>query len=140
VEPSPDGDRRLLFGLLGDAVILGLTALPGLEGWRIVVLLVPFFFIGWVTIIGLGMTVVALLADRGRPRIVGATFVAAPVALFLVNVFANGPSGDEGPTGLIAIAFAVVAGSALLMGFVGLGLLAIGLPRSESTRQAADTR
>jgi hypothetical protein len=91
------------------------------------VLFIPFFVIGWATIIGAGLTVLALVTAGGRPRRVGATFLAAPVALLAVNALVNALSGTEGAR-LLAIAFAIVAGSALLLGFVGLALLAIDGP------------
>jgi hypothetical protein len=121
------GLKTLAFGLVGDFVTLGLLALPGLEGSNAMVLFIPFFVIGWATIIGAGLTVLALVVAGGRPRRVGATFLAAPVALFAVNALVNTLSGTEGAR-LLATALAIVAGSALLLGFVGLALLAIDGP------------
>ncbi len=48
-------------------------------------------------------------------------------------------SGTEGAR-LLAIAFAIVAGSALLLGFVGLALLAIDGPRQAHQRVNAATQ
>ena len=118
------GLKTLAFGLVGDAAIFGLIALPGLEGSKVMVLFIPWFVIGWVTMIGLGMTVVALIAAGGRPRWVGAAFLSAPVAAFLVNAFVARWTGIEGAS-LNVIADAIVGAGALMVGFVGLAILAL---------------
>jgi hypothetical protein len=116
--------KTLAFGLVVDSVLLGLSNLPGLEGSNMMILFIPFFVSGWATIIGAGLTVLALVTAGGRPRKVGALFLAAPVALFAVNALVNDLSGFEGARPL-AIAFGVVAGGALLLGFVGLAWLGL---------------
>ena len=118
------------FGLVGDSVILGLAALPDFQGSKVMVLFIPFFVMAWVTVIGAGLTVLELVAAGGRPRQVGATFLVAAIALFAVNASVNSLPGSEGGR-LLAIAFAVLAGGALLLGFVGLALL--GLDREANT-------
>lgn len=131
------GLKTLAFGLIGDFAILGLLALPSLQGSNAMVLFIPFFVIGWATIIGAGLTVLALLLAGGRPRRVGATFLAVPVALFAVNVLVNAFWLDVAR--LLAVAFGIVAGGALLLGFVGLALLALDRPRPAAASMDAAT-
>jgi len=116
-------------GLIGDAVLIALAALPDLQGWRVMVLFIPFFIIGWATVIGLALTVVALLAAGGRPRIVGAVFLVAPVLLLISSVLPYHPGAAGGPLSPLAIAFGAAAGGSILLGFAGVGMLAIGAPR-----------
>jgi hypothetical protein len=115
--------KTLGFGLVGDSVLYGLTALPGLHGSSVMALFIPFFVIGWATVIGAGMTLLALVTSQGHPRKVGAVFLVVPVALFVVNLFINTRSGIDDAR-LLAIVFGFVAGVALLLGFAGLALLA----------------
>ena len=117
--------KTLAFGLVVDSVLLGVSNLPGLEGSNVMILFIPFFVSWWATIIGAGLTVLALVTAGGRPRKVGALFLLAPVALFAVNALVNDLSGSEVARPL-AIAFGVVAGGALLLGFVGLAWLGLG--------------
>jgi hypothetical protein len=118
------GLKTLAFGLVGDSVIFGMFALPDLQGSNAIIMIIPFFVIGWATIIGAGMTALALLLSEGRPRKVGALFLVVPVALAVTNTLTNTISRSDG-TRLLAVAFGVVAAGALLLGFVGLALLAI---------------
>jgi len=110
--------KTLAFGLVGDSVILALLSLPGFEGSNMIILFIPGSVSGWATMIGAGLTVLALVTAGGRPRKVGALFLAAPVALFAGIALENDLAGSEG-------ASAVVAGGALLLGFVGLAWLAL---------------
>lgn len=119
------GLKGLGFGLIADSVILGLLSLPGFEGSNMMILFMPFFVFGWATIIGAGLTVLALVTAGGRPRKVGAIFLVAPVTLFVVNALVNDLSGSEGAR-LLATALGVLAGGALLLGFVGLAWLGVG--------------
>jgi hypothetical protein len=128
--PARRALKTLAFGLIGDSVILGLLNLPGLQGSNMMVLFIPFFVFGWATVIGAVLTVLSLVTAGGRSRKVGAMFLAAPVALFGVNVLVTDLSGSEGGR-LLAIAFGAVAGGALLLGFVGLAWL--GWDRAAST-------
>jgi hypothetical protein len=121
------GLKTLAFGLVGDAVLFGMFALPGLQGSSAMLLFIPFFAIGWATVIGAGLTVLALLVSEGRPRIVGDIFLVVPMAVVVTNAFTNTLSGTD-MTRLLAIAFGVVAAGALMLGFVGLALLAIAGP------------
>src|SRR5215213_9146930 len=107
--------KLLAVGLIGDAVLLALAALPGLEGWRVMVLFVPFFVIGWATAIGLVLTVVALVAAGGRPRIVGGVFLAAPLLLLVSSVFPYRPGAPGGAMSPFAIGFSVAAGCAVVL-------------------------
>ena len=131
--------KALAFGLVADSVILGLLTLPGFEGSNMMVLFIPFFVSGWATIIGAGLTVLALVTAGGRSRKVGAMFLAAPAALFVVNALVNDLSGSEGAR-LLAIAFGAVAGGALLLGFVGLAWLAWDGAASTVVVEAAGER
>jgi len=129
------GLKTLAFGLVGDFVIFAMLALPGLERSNAMVLIIPFLVIGWATVIGAGMTALALLLSEGRPRKVGAVFLVVPVALSVANSLTNTLSGGD-LIRLLAIAVGVVAAGALLAGFVGLALLAIygpGDPHSSVT-------
>jgi hypothetical protein len=132
------GLKTLGFGLVGDAVLFGMFALPGLQGSSAMLLFIPFFAIGWATVIGAGMTVFGLLVSEGRPRKVGTIFLVVPVAVVVTNAFTNTLSGTDA-TRSLAIAFGVVAAGALLLGFVGLALLAIVGPNdSRSTMKKAN--
>jgi len=79
------GLKTLAIGLLGGSVTISLMALPGFEGWKVMTLFVPFFVFAWATIIGAGMTVLALIAAGGRPRIVGVMSLVVVLGLFVAN-------------------------------------------------------
>ena len=113
--------KLLGFGLVGFAVILGILSRPGFEGSNVMILFAPFFVFGWMTIIGVVLTAVALLRAGGRPRLVGTTFLVAPIALIAMSAPVNSFSRPEG----LVAALAVLAGGALLLGFVGLAMLAL---------------
>ena len=118
---APLGMTLLAFGLVADAVILGMVSQPGFEGSNVDFLIIPLILFGWMTIIGVVLTAVALLRAGGRPRLVGATFLVAGVAIALFVVSLNDFFLPEG----VRAALPVLAGGALLLGFVGLAMLAL---------------
>ena len=113
------------FGLVALAVLLGMSTLPGFEGSNVMILFFPLLVSGWATIIGAGLTVVTLLQAGGRPRQVGATFLVGLIALFALNTFRSALAIEA------EAVLGVLAGSALLLGLVGLALLAM---RSDAAR------
>ena len=111
----------LAFGLVGNAVILAMLSQPGLEGSNVDFLIIPLILFGLMTIIGAALTVAALVLAGGRARRVGATFLVVPIALYALSASVNSSSVPEG----VLVALAVLAGGALLLGFVGLAMLAL---------------
>jgi hypothetical protein len=132
------GMKTLAFGLIGDSVIFGMWALPAFERSNAMTLLIPFLVVGWATIIGAGMTALALLLSAGRPRQVGAIFLVVPVALEVMNTLTNMLSGGN-VIRVLAIACGVVAAVALLAGFVAFALLAIDGPADSRSPVSAAT-
>ena len=120
---APLGMMLLAFGLVADAVILGMVSQPGFEGSNVDFLIIPLILFGLMTIIGVVLTAVALLRAGGRPRLVGATFLVAvvPIALFVLY----GPVNSFLLPEAVLVALPVLAGGALLLGFVGLAMLAL---------------
>ena len=119
---APLGMMLLAFGLVADAVILGMVSQPGFEGSNVDFLIIPLILFGLMTIIGVVLTAVALLGVGGRPQLVGATFLVAVVPIALL-VF--GPGNGFFLPEAVLVALPVLAGGALLLGFVGLAMLAL---------------
>ena len=115
----------LAFGLVADAVMLGMMSQPGFEGSNVDFLILPLIVAGLMTILGAVLTVAALVLAGGRPRRVGATFLVVPIALYALSASGNIFPGPEGVPLLLLVALAVLAGGALLLGFLGLALLAL---------------
>jgi hypothetical protein len=118
---APLGMMLLAFGLVADAVILGMVSQPGFEGSNVDFLIIPLILFGLMTIIGVVLTAVALVRAGGRPRWVGATFLVVPIALFV----SYGPIDRFLLPDVVLVALPVLAGGALLLGFVGLAMLAL---------------
>jgi len=123
--PARRALKLLAFGLVGDAVILAMLSQPGFEGSNVDFLILPLVVFGCMTIIGAALTVAALVLAGGRPRRVGATFVVVPIALYALSASVNIFSGPDGVPLLLVVALSVLAGGALLLGFVGVALLAL---------------
>ena len=135
--PARRALKILAFGLVGDAVILAMLSQPGFEGSNVDFLIMPLVVFGLMTIIGAALTVAALVLAGGRPRRVGATLLVVPIALYALSASVNVSSGPEGVPLVLTIALGVLAGGALLLGFVGLAWLA--LARSADTLVADAT-
>jgi hypothetical protein len=116
------GAKTLAAGLLLDGAILGLLSAGGLKGSAAAIVILPLIVAGWSTVIGLGLTILALVLAAGPGRRVGLLFVGAIVALAASNAFTNW-SGETSRT--IGLVLGAVAACGLLAGFVGIGLISI---------------
>jgi hypothetical protein len=122
------GLKTLSAGLLLDAAFLGLAGSGVVDGPMVDILIMPLVITGWITMIGLALTVLSLLAGGGRRLVVGLIFLAAPVAAFASNEFTNtlpGPGVDTQAAQAAGIWLGMAAAGAVALGMIGIGLLAI---------------
>jgi hypothetical protein len=117
------GLKILGLGLISEAVLFSVSTLPAFRGINVMILFFPLFAATWSIVIGAVITTLALLKAGGRPRWIGVAFVAAPVAFFAGNTLTYKIAGSGG--GPVGLALNVVAGVAVLIGFVGLAWLSI---------------
>ena len=127
------GAKIFAAGLLLDGAILGLGS-TGLKGSELSIVILPLIVAAWTTVIGFGLTILALFLTPGPGPRVGLLFVAAILALAASNAFTN-MLGEI--TRLIGLALGAVAGFGLLAGFAGVGVISIrdsGLAESPSAQ------
>jgi hypothetical protein len=117
------GLKILGLGLISDAVLFSVSTLPAFQGINVMILFFPVFAATWSIVIGAVITTLTLLKAGGRPRWIGVAFVAAPVAFFAGNTLTYKIAGSGGAP--VGVALNVVAGVAVLIGFVGLAWLSI---------------
>ena len=117
------GLKFLGLGLISEAVLLGVSTLPAFQGINGVILFFPIFAATWSIIIGAGLTTLALLQAGGRSRRIGAAFLSAPLAFFAGNTLIYNIAGPSGAP--VAQVLDVVAGVAVLIGFLGLAWLSV---------------
>ena len=122
------GLRALAIAVVAESLLLGLSTTPDFHGYRVMVLFIPMFVMAWVTVIGAGMTLLALIGSIGPARNVGKMFLLVPIALIPVNGVVNlVPISRLSPADarLMAISLATVVLIPLLAGFVGLARLGL---------------
>jgi hypothetical protein len=116
-----------LFGIVGSTIISATLSYDPLESVPSVALLL----IGGVgLLLGVPLTVVALLRLPGQPRRVGLLFVGGLGAAVTGGIVSGASSagGATGTLGTLGIAIAVLGAAMIVASIAGLGLLAMSAP------------
>lgn len=136
------GLRTFALALLGESTLLVLSTAPDFQGYRVMALFIPMFVLAWLTVIGAGMTLLALIGSAGPPRNVAKIFLLVPIALIPVNgVVGLVPMSRLSPADarLMALSLASLVLVPLLAGFVGLARLGLIGPSAATGPRPAVT-